>query len=119
MIGTENYETKIDLYNLLHYKVEVSLVQSHIGTMIQLKFPNQIQANIAVSLIALLTYQPRGSHFVWPFTLANIQNWSQQLKQLQKIRFVSRHLHFPKINNKPYGNIPIKSIETKGTFIYK
>lgn len=119
MIGTENYESEIDLFNLVHHKVEIGLVDSQIGTMIQLKYPTQIETNIAASLIALLTYQPRGSKLVWPFTIATVYSWPDQLKQLQSIDVIRRLLDFPKPMNQTPGVLSIKSIETKGTFVYK
>jgi hypothetical protein len=86
--------------------------------MIQLKFPTQIETNIAASLIALLTYQPRGSHLVWPFTTATIYSWPEQLKQLANINFIKSHLTFPKTHYKTPGILSIKPIDVKGTFVY-
>ena len=37
-IGTEIDENEVDLYNLMHYGVEVGIVQSHLGAFVQLTY---------------------------------------------------------------------------------
>ena len=78
-IGTEIDENEVDLYNLMHYGVEVGILQSHLGAFVQLTYATSAQANLVACIIALLTYQPWGSRYLWPFTTAATSSWPRQL----------------------------------------